>query len=137
MKIESREVILFAEADEQWSYVQNKGQQRWLWYALDKLSGKVIAYVFGRRTDKTFKNLLKKLEGFSIKHWFTDDWGSYERCLPVEKHTVGKRHTQTIERRNLNLRTRIKRLARKTICFSKLSEIHDKIIGTYIERYEF
>ncbi|OZI15234.1 hypothetical protein CE195_03045 [Sodalis-like symbiont of Philaenus spumarius] len=30
---------------------------------------------------------------------------------------------------NLTLRTRIKRLARKTICFSRSVEIHEKVIG--------
>ena len=137
LKKDTREIILLAEVDEQWSFVQKKHQQRWLWYALDKLTGKVMAYVFGRRTDGTCKKLLGLLKDFPIKHWFTDDWGSYERCLPAEKHTVSKRYTQGIERRNLNFRTRIKRLARKTICFSKLPEIHDKLIWTFIEWYEF
>ena len=45
-----------------------------------------------------------------------------------------KRYTQRIERTNLTLRSRIKRLARKTIGFSKSEEIHDKVIGTFIER---
>ncbi|MBD2463520.1 transposase, partial [Oscillatoria sp. FACHB-1407] len=31
----------------------------------------------------------------------------------------GKANTQKIERKHLTLRTRIKRLVRKTICFSK------------------
>ena len=31
----------------------------------------------------------------------------------------------------------IKRLARKTICFSKLEEVHDKVIGEYISRQFF
>lgn len=129
--------ILLAETDEQWSFVQNKRQQRWLWYALDKLTGRVIAYTFGQRTDASLKKLLTLLKGFDIRFWFTDDWGSYKRLLPPEKHIVSKKFTQMIERRNLNLRTRIKRLMRKTICFSKSKELHDKIIGTYIERYEF
>ena len=34
-------------------------------------------------------------------------------------HSVGKCNTQKIERKHLTLGTRIKRLARKTICFSK------------------
>lgn len=38
---------------------------------------------------------------------------------------------------NLNLRTRCKMLARKTICFSKSADIHDKVIGTLIERIVF
>ncbi|WP_413774023.1 IS1 family transposase [Nostoc sp. MG11] len=31
----------------------------------------------------------------------------------------------------------IKRLARKTICFSKSILMHDIVIGLYINRYEF
>jgi IS1 family transposase len=43
---------------------------------------------------------------------------TYSRQLDAAEHTPGKRHTQKIERRHLTLRTRIKRLTRKTICFS-------------------
>jgi insertion element IS1 protein InsB len=35
------------------------------------------------------------------------------------------------------LRTRIKRLTRKTICFSKSMQMHDIVIGLFINRYEF
>ena len=31
----------------------------------------------------------------------------------------------------------MKHLARKTICFSRSEEIHDKVIGEYIERKHF
>ena len=48
-----------------------------------------------------------------------------------------KQNTQGIERENLNFRTRIKRLARKTICFSRSEEIHDKVIGELIDREHF
>jgi insertion element IS1 protein InsB len=34
-----------AEADEMWSFVQRKKNQRWLWHAIDHCSGKVLAYV--------------------------------------------------------------------------------------------
>lgn len=37
----------------------------------------------------------------------------------------------------LTLRTGIKRLARKTICFSKSSQLHDIVIGLFVNRYEF
>ena len=36
-----------------------------------------------------------------------------------------------------NLRTRIKRLMRRTICFSKTERMHDLVIGLFINRYEF
>ncbi|MGX9727383.1 MAG: IS1 family transposase [Candidatus Electronema sp. VV] len=38
------------------------------------------------------------------------------------------------ERRNLNFRTHIKRLNRRTICFSKNEKIYDNVIGMYIDR---
>ncbi|MFI0397837.1 MAG: IS1 family transposase, partial [Thiolinea sp.] len=38
---------------------------------------------------------------------------------------------------NLNFRTHLKRLARRTICFSKSVDIHDKVIGEYIARHFF
>jgi insertion element IS1 protein InsB len=39
-----------AEMDEMWSFVGHKGQQRWLWHAIDHQSGTVLAYVFGSHT---------------------------------------------------------------------------------------
>ena len=34
-----------AELDEMWSYVGHKGNQRWLWHAIDRETRKVLAYV--------------------------------------------------------------------------------------------
>lgn len=67
----------------------------------------------------------------------SDDWGSYAREVAKEKHLTGKLFTQRIERNNLTLRTRIRRLARKTICFSRSIELHEKVIGAFIEKYMF
>ncbi|CDH25132.1 Insertion element iso-IS1n protein insB (fragment) [Xenorhabdus bovienii str. kraussei Becker Underwood] len=50
---------------------------------------------------------------------------------------VGKILTQRIERHNLNLHIHIKRLARRTLCYSRSIEIHEKLIGTYIEKYHY
>ena len=79
----------------------------------------------------------KLLEPFSITMFFTDDWGSYARNLPPDSHIISKNNTQTIERKNLSLRTHIKRLCRKTICFSKSVEMHDIVIGLVINIWEF
>ena len=45
---------LSSELDEMWSYVFKKTNPRWLWHAIDHHSGKVLAYVFGRRKDAVF-----------------------------------------------------------------------------------
>lgn len=67
----------------------------------------------------------------------SDDRGSDSREVPKDKHLTGKIFTQRIKRNNLTLRTRIKRLARKTICFSRSLEVHEKVIGAFIEKYIF
>lgn len=126
-----------AELDEQWSYVQSKSNQRWLWYAIDHATHTVLAYVFGKRQDAVFKKLKELLEPFGISRFYTDDWGAYQRHLDTDKHEIGKRNTQKIERKNLNFRTWIKRLTRKTICFSKLDLMHDTVIGLMINHVEF
>ena len=60
--MESKETpgIQEAELDEMWSYVGKKKNQRWLWHAIDRLTGLVLAYVFGRRKDEVFLKLKKR-----------------------------------------------------------------------------
>ena len=77
------------------------------------------------------------LSPFCIGCYFTDDWGAYSREIKNAGHIVGKNNTQRIERKNLNFRNRIKRLTRKTICFSKSELMHDTVIALFINRYEF
>ena len=126
-----------AELDEQWSFVGKKSNQRWLWHAVDHATNTVLAYVFGKRKDVVLQELKKLLEPFGITRYYTDDWGAYERHLEPDQHEVAKRNTQKIERKNLNFRTWIKRLTRKTICFSKLEKMHDTVIGLLINKVEF
>ena len=128
---------LEAEIDEMWSYVGHKGNKRWLWHAIDRETRQVLAYVFGERKDQVFLELKGLLEPFGISRFYTDDRGAYERNLDPEQHLIGKDNTQRIERKHLTLRTRIKRLARKTICFSKKEQMHDIVIGLFVNRYEF
>jgi insertion element IS1 protein InsB len=125
------------EVDEMWSFVGKKKEPRWLWHAIDHRTGQVLAYVFGRRKDEVFLQLKTLLTPFGITRYYTDYWGAYERNLAPEVHSPGKHNTQQIERKHLTLRTRLKRLVRKTICFSKSIAMHDIVIGLFINRYEF
>jgi len=126
-----------AEVDERWSFVGSKAQQRWLGHAIDHLTGVVLAYVVGSRADEVFVKLQKLLKPFGLVHFYTEAAGVSDRHLPASAHTVGKIPTQQIERKQLTLRTRLKRLARKTICFSKSVFMHDTVIGLFVNRYEF
>ena len=130
------EQVEAAELDEMWSFVQKKENQRWLWLAIDHNTHTVLAYTFGQRKDKVFKELKSLLEPFGISIFYTDDWGSYGgRNLDSDQHVIGKENTQAIERKNLTLRTRIKRLCRRTICYSKSVLMHDIVIGLVINYF--
>lgn len=126
-----------AEMDEFWSFVESKANQRWTWYAMEHSSGIILAWHNGGRTDADFLKLRKHLNSIPIEYYYTDEWGAYERNIPDSQHIVGKENTWKIERKNLNFRTHLKRLNRKTICYSKDEQIHDNVIGMYIERYYF
>ena len=126
-----------AELDERWSFVGRKKRPRWLWGALDHQTGRILAYVFGRREDHALLQLKALLEPFGIRRYYTDGWGAYHRHLAPRQHVVGKRRTQQLERKHLTLRIRIKRLVRKTICFSRSVKMHDIVIGLFINRFEF
>ncbi|KPD63823.1 transposase, partial [Yersinia pestis subsp. microtus bv. Talassica] len=39
-----------------WSFVGNKKQQRWLWYAWEPRLKRIIAHIFGRRSKRHFAN---------------------------------------------------------------------------------
>ena len=117
-----------------WSFVGTKATARWLWHALDHRTGSVLAYVLGTPVFLKLKTLLTPI---GITRYYTDKAGVYRRHLPPAQRTVGKLSMPKIERKHLTLRTRLKRLARKTLCFSRSRVMHDLLIGLYMNRVEF
>ncbi|SRI84208.1 IS1 ORF2 [Shigella sonnei] len=113
-------------------YVGAKSRQRWLFYAYDSLRKTVVAHVFGERTMATLGRLMSLLSPFDVVIWMTDGWPLYESRLKGKLHVISKRYTQRIERHNLNLRQHLARLGRKSLSFSKSVELHDKVIGHYL-----
>jgi IS1 family transposase len=53
------------------------------------------------------------------KQIYTDGLDVYRFVIPEKLHRVKRYGINHIERKNLNLRVHLKRLGRKTICFSK------------------
>jgi len=60
---------------------------------------------------------------------FLDDNFAYHGAILKNILFTGKRNTQRIERKHLTFRTRLKRLARKTICYSKSWNMHTIVFG--------
>ena len=123
--------------DEMWSFYHDKGHQLWLWWAVEHKTNIPLAYVFGTREHKYSDELLKLLKPFSIGTVYADNNYAYKDKIPEAELITGKKNTQKIERNHLTLRTRIKRLARKTICFSKNKDIHMAVIGTFTNIHFF
>jgi len=132
------EISYRTEWDEFWSYVGKKSNKRWTWYLIERKSGVVIVWQNGDRSASTLQKLLDLITHLPISVCYTDDWAAYSKLLPEKYfHIIGKDNTWKIERKNLNFRTHIKRLNRRTICFSKNEQIHDNVIGMYIETYYY
>ena len=127
-----------AELDERWSFVGVKENARWLWHALAHPTGKGLASVGGPpEEDATFLKLRALLTRVGITRYDTDKAGVYRRHLPPAQHTVGKLSMQKIERQPLTLRTRLQRLARTTLGFSRSWVMPALIIGLYMNQVEF
>jgi insertion element IS1 protein InsB len=121
--------------DEMWTFVgRRKAGKRWFWYAKCADSGKILAFQIGKRNEGACHKLMKKLAHLEIDEYCTDDWKPYKKFIPKAKHTISKKRTQKIERENLNFRTHIKRLCRRTICFSRMDDMHFGFLKTYIYR---
>jgi insertion element IS1 protein InsB len=123
--------------DEMWSYFHDKSNQIWLWHAIDHSNGVVLAYTFGSRKHEVLDELLDLLKPFNIHKVYADNNFAYEKKIDADKLESGKRNTQRIERKHLTLRTRVKRLARKSICFSKTDYMHKIVVGLLINVLEF
>ena len=107
------------EVDELYSYVGNKADSLYICYAIESKTRNVIDFVIGPRTKENLKSVTQRLLELSPKKIYTDGLNIYPSLIPKGMHQAGKFGTLRIERSNLNLRTNLKRLARKTICFSK------------------
>ena len=122
------------ELDEMWSFVQKKKNQCWLWLAYSPKYRQMLAFSLGKRTDETCQTLLAKLSHIRITRFYTDSWESYQNLIPEVRHWIGKTGTQRIERQNLNFPTHLKRLQRRTICFSKNQKMLEAVVKLYIHQ---
>ena len=125
------------EMDEMWSFVHDKSQQYWLWWAIDHNTGIPLAYCFGTRKHKSLDELLKLLSPFDIGVVYADDNWAYQKRIKNSTLITGKRNTQKIERKHLSLRTWCARLVRKGIRFSKSHAMHRIVLGLVINFWLF
>lgn len=119
------------EVDEMCTYIRYKRNFIWLVYALEKDSKSVVSFNVGKRTNKTLSRVLDTLKLSEAKKIFTDRLKNYRYLIDEKIHSVKRFGTNHIERQNLTLRTHLKRLNRRTICFSKSVVVLIAILKIY------
>ena len=98
---------------------------------LDRKSKQVVSYNIGPRTNATFNVVLETLRLSDAKWVYTDRLRNYRSLIETKIHRTSLYGTNHIERHNLTIRTHLKRLARKTICFSRSAVILSAILKIY------
>jgi insertion element IS1 protein InsB len=107
------------EVDELWTYIGRKENEYWIAYALNRRTRQVVDFIIGKRTKATLKELIDRLLLSKPKVIRTDRLTIYQRIIPKGIHRSGSYCINRIERKNLSIRTHLKRLRRRTICFSR------------------
>lgn len=131
---------LTVQMDELWSFVDDKGNEQWVWLALDAETREIVGCFVGDRSGDSALALWQSLPPVyrQCAVCNTDAWVSYRTALPRTRHRVAEKGsglTSYIERLNNTLRQRVSRLVRKTLSFSKKMNNHIKAIWNFIHHY--
>ena len=109
------------EVDEMQTYIGSKREVNrvYIMYCINKATREVISFIVGRRTKEYLNKLVNAVLELSPKRICTDGLNTYRSIISPLLHSVIQYGTNRIERKNLTLRTDLKRLSRRTICFSR------------------
>jgi IS1 family transposase len=127
------------EADEMWSFVNQRNNKRWIWTVMCRRTRQIVACVIGDRSKRTCRRLWAQIpEAYRACQSFSDFWDAYQKVFPDDLHeSVGKGSGQTnhMERWYNRLRQSNARFVRKTLSFSKSDTMHEIVTRLFIVRY--
>lgn len=107
------------EIDELRTFVGHKKNEYWIAYVLCSKTRQVIDFIAGKRNKRTLRMIVNTAVQSGVSKIKTDRLNIYQSLIPPAIHESYAYNINYIERNNLNLRTHLKRLGRRTICFSK------------------
>ena len=119
------------EIDELCTFVKAKSKRIWIVYALERESKNIVDFNVGNRSIVTLKKVVDKVLKANPIAVFTDKLNSYQSLIPKCIHKTVRFGTNNIERANLTLRTHLKRLNRRTICFGKTEVMLKAVLKIY------
>jgi insertion element IS1 protein InsB len=125
------EYINKIQVDEICSFVHSKLKQIWIIYSWDQREKKVLSLAVGTRSKSNLRLVVNPLLEAGIESINTDYYSGYKGVIPKKIHITFKRRNNGIERHNLTIRTDVKRLNRRTICFSKSKEMLEAVLKIY------
>ncbi len=131
---------LTVQMDELWSFVDNKGNEQWVWLALDAVTREIVGLHIGDRSGDCAKALWNSMPPIyrQCAVLYTDRWSAYPTVLPSKRHRPVDKDsglTSYIERFNCTLRQRVSRLVRKSLSFSKKLDNHIATIWSFVHDY--
>lgn len=112
-------------------FLSHKGKVIWIVYALDRINKNVISFAVGSRTKKTLNQVINTVVLSNPKRIYTDGLIHYKFLIHNTIHEVTRFGTNRIERKNLSLRTQLKHLNRRSICFFKSLIVLSAVLRIY------
>lgn len=119
------------QVDEVHTFIQNKDREIYVIYSWSQELKRVLSLTVGTRSKVNLRKVVNPLLEAQAETINTDKYSGYKGIVPKKKHTTFKRRNNGIERQNLNLRTHLKRLNRRTICFSKSALMLEAVLKIY------
>ncbi len=119
------------EVDELNTFIGNKSNRIWIVCALEKDTRKIVRFAIGKRTNKTLSQITSTLQLARATKIYTDKLVNYKSLICDKIHSTRKYGTNYVERKFLTLRVHIKRLNRRSICFTKNVIVLQAIISIY------
>lgn len=123
------------EIDELRTYIGNKQNEYWVAYVLCSETKKVVDFIVGKRSKRTLRMVVNTALQSGVSVIKTDRLNIYQSLIPAKLHISNAYNINYIERNNLNLRTHLKRLSRRTICFSRSMVMLEACLKIYFWGY--
>jgi insertion element IS1 protein InsB len=120
------------EVDELYTYIGRKSNPCYVMYAINRKTKQVINFVCGARNKENIDKIIKCLLSLSPQRIYTDKLNIFAALIPATLHRTFQYRTNAIERKNLTIRTHLKRLSRKTICYSKSKAMLEACFRLYV-----
>jgi IS1 family transposase len=120
------------EVDEMHTFIGSKEAVCYIIYEINRRTRQVFGFVVGSRNKEQIGGLIRKLLLVAPARIYTDGLVVYKSLIPRQIHRTSQYVTNRIERMNLTLRTHLKRLIRRGICFNRSATMLNACLKLYM-----